>query len=77
LSIYECVGDRQGAFLAAASERWRRQRLRRRDLQPQRGCATPLVIASHTAGGSGAGAGFAFRYLDEARVMVLAPDSRA
>jgi phospholipase/carboxylesterase len=41
-----------------------------------KGIATPLVIALHGAGGSGAGAEFAFRYADEFGVIVLAPDSR-
>src|SRR5262249_52635342 len=37
---------------------------------------TPLVVALHGAGGSGAGAGFAFRNADEFGYIVLAPDSR-
>ena len=36
----------------------------------------PLVVALHGAGGSGAGAGFAFRQADEFGCIVLAPDSR-
>ena len=36
----------------------------------------PLVVALHGAGGSGAGAGFAFRQADEFGCVVLAPDSR-
>ena len=36
----------------------------------------PLVVAFHGAGGSGVGAGFAFRDADELGYIVLAPDSR-
>jgi len=40
------------------------------------GVPTPLVVALHGAGGSGAAAGFAFRNADEFGYIVLAPDSR-
>ena len=36
----------------------------------------PFVVALHGAGGSGAGAGFAFNQADEFGYIVLAPDSR-